>query len=118
MEIVIIDCRNGGTIVTPSAQEAIDMSDVVLCIEQDNLVRTADGGRWVRNEKEAGEYRAMIFQAETEAEDSARRAAEHIAGRVGKPRSEHNNHAAMRKATAVWDMMTPRPRPNETDRDF
>jgi hypothetical protein len=100
MEIVIIDSRDGGTRLTEEAREAIGMSNIVLYIEQDNVVRVV-----VPEEPITRSHHGRLFYAQTEEQASAELAAQHFAGRVGNPRSEHNNAAALRKGRAVWDMM-------------
>lgn len=101
MRIVIIDSRNGGTRLSVPAQAAFDVADIILHIEQDNVVRVDPQGiDW-----EEGTPKATLFYAQTEAESSADLAAKHLAERVGKARSEHDNQAALAKGRAVWDRM-------------
>lgn len=104
MKVVIIDNRGGGTRLSEDARKLVNTADLTLYIEQDDVVRPVTGLMW-----RGKTIHTQLFYAQTEEEASAELAASHLANRVGKPRSEHNEEAAMSKARAVWDMMPPLP---------
>lgn len=95
---VIVDKRNGGTLYPEPMLAAMGAADIVLTIESDdhvNVVVAPDAPY-------TSLVQAFLFYAQTEADESAERAASHIEQRKGNPRTEADNHLALQRATEVW----------------